>query len=133
PKQSQKNLPALIIVNGHGGDKYSWYAFYSGLLYAQAGIAVLTYDPIGEGERNSERKSGTRAHDQKLEPREMALLMGGSLVSDVLQAVSYLQTRPEVDLKRIGAAGYSLGSFLVALAGAIDERLHFCILTGGGN
>ena len=29
--------PALIVVNGHGGDKYSWYAFYSGILYARAG------------------------------------------------------------------------------------------------
>src|SRR5262249_19558458 len=54
-------LPALIVVNGHGGDKYSWYAFYSGMLYARAGAVVLTYDPIGEGERNSQRKSGTRA------------------------------------------------------------------------
>jgi dienelactone hydrolase len=133
PKNQQGPVPALIIVNGHGGDKYSWYAFYSGLLYAQAGAVVLTYDPIGEGERNAQRKSGTRAHDQKLEPREMALLMGGSLVSDAMQAVSYLRTRPEVDSKRIGAAGYSLGSFLVAIAGALDDRLHYCILTGGGN
>jgi hypothetical protein len=29
--------------------------------------------------------------------------------------------------------GYSLGSFLVALAGAIDPELHACVLTGGGN
>jgi dienelactone hydrolase len=133
PKAPQGPAPALVIVNGHGGDKYSWYAFYSGLLYAQAGAVVLTYDPIGEGERNAQRKSGTRAHDQKLEPREMALLMGGSLVSDVMQAVSYVRTRPEVDPKRIGAAGYSLGSFLIAIAGALDDRLHYCILTGGGN
>lgn len=133
PKTPSRAAPALIIVNGHGGDKYSWYAFYSGLLYAQAGAVVLTYDPIGEGERNKDRKSGTRAHDQRLQPREMALLMGGSLVSDVMQAVSYLHTRPEIDNKRIAAAGYSLGSFLVAIAGALDDRLHACVLTGGGN
>src|SRR5664280_1675031 len=46
-------MPGLIVVNGHGGDKYSWYAFYAGVLYARAGAAVLTYDPIGEGERLS--------------------------------------------------------------------------------
>ena len=37
PRERRRELPALIIVNGHGGDKYSWYAFYSGVLYARAG------------------------------------------------------------------------------------------------
>jgi dipeptidyl aminopeptidase/acylaminoacyl peptidase len=32
-------IPAFIIVNGHGGDKYAWYAFYSGIAYARAGMA----------------------------------------------------------------------------------------------
>ena len=133
PKEHPGKVPALIIVNGHGGDKSSWYAFYSGILYARAGAVVLTYDPIGEGERNIQRRSGTRAHDQKLEPREMALRMGGVLMTDVMQAVSFLQTRPEVDSQRIGAMGYSLGSFLTAVAGAADPRLHACVLVGGGN
>ena len=58
--------PGLIVVNGHGGDKYSWYSFYTGILYAKAGATVLTYDPIGEGERNAQRKSGTRQHDRNV-------------------------------------------------------------------
>lgn len=126
-------IPALVVVNGHGGDKFSWYAFYTGILYARAGAAVLTYDPVGEGERHRERRSGTRAHDQKQEPREMGQRMGGQLVTDVMQAVSYLQSRPEIDPSRIGAMGYSLGSFLTSVAGAADPRLKVCVLAGGGN
>src|SRR5206468_10678516 len=83
PKSHSGKLPALIVVNGHGGDKYSWYAFYNGVRYARGGAAVLTYDPIGEGERNAERKSGTRAHDKLLEPVEMGRRMGGLMVTDV--------------------------------------------------
>ena len=45
-------IPAFIVVNGHGGDKYCWYSFYTGILFARAGAAVLTYDQAGEGERN---------------------------------------------------------------------------------
>src|SRR4051812_36518064 len=116
PKSHTGKLPALIVVNGHGGDKYSWYAFYSGVMYARGGAAVLTYDPIGEGERNAERKSGTRAHDKVLMPDEMGRWMGGLMMTDVLQAVSYLRDRPEVDSSRIGAMGYSMGSFVLALA-----------------
>jgi len=38
-------LPGIVIVNGHGGDKFSWYAFYSGMLFAKSGAMVVTYDP----------------------------------------------------------------------------------------
>ena len=126
-------IPALIIVNGHGGDKYSWYAFYAGVLYARAGAAVLTYDPTGEGERNGERKSGTREHDEVEPPAELARRLGGLMVTDVMQAVSYLAQRPEVDRGRIAAVGYSMGSFILALAGAVDTRLRATVLVGGGN
>src|ERR1700678_3063090 len=30
-------LPAMVLVNGHGGDKSSWYSYYTGILYATAG------------------------------------------------------------------------------------------------
>jgi dienelactone hydrolase len=133
PEERRGKVPALIVVNGHGGDKFSWYAFYSGLLYARGGAAVLTFDPIGEGERNRLRRSGTRDHDRRVEPEEMARRMGGLLVTDLMQAVSYLSKREEVDTARIGAMGYSLGSFVLSLTGAIEPRLHACVLVGGGN
>jgi dienelactone hydrolase len=133
PKTYSGKLPALIVVNGHGGDKYSWYAFYSGILYARAGAVVLTYDPIGEGERNSQRKSGTRAHDKLVDPPEMSRRMSGLMINDVMQAVSYLSQRPEVDAGRIGAMGYSMGSFVLSLACAVETRLRACVLAGGGN
>jgi dienelactone hydrolase len=133
PKTYTGKLPALIVVNGHGGDKYSWYSFYSGMLYARGGAVVLTYDPIGEGERNAERKSGTRAHDKLVPPPEMARRMSGLMITDVMQAVSYLSQRPEVDASRIGAMGYSMGSFVLSLACAVETRLRACVLVGGGN
>jgi dienelactone hydrolase len=133
PEKRAGKVPALVVVNGHGGDKFSWYAFYAGILYARSGAAVLTFDPIGEGERNRQRRSGTRDHDRRVEPEEMARRMGGLLITDVMQAVSYLAQRAEVEPSRIGAMGYSLGSFILALTGAIDSRLRACVLVGGGN
>ncbi|MFB3825598.1 MAG: alpha/beta hydrolase family protein [Bryobacteraceae bacterium] len=129
--------PALIVVNGHGGDKYTWYSFWCGILYARAGAVVLTFDPTGEGERNKNRQTGTRAHD-RLEPvnapwhAELARRQGGLIVGDVMQAVSYLLTRPDVDPARVGAMGYSMGSFIVALTGAVDPRLYACVVAAGG-
>jgi beta-galactosidase len=134
PKQlPTAKMPGLVVVNGHGGDKYSWYAFYSGILYAQAGAVVLTYDPIGEGERNAQRKNGTRQHDRYVDPPEMARRMSGLMITDVMQAVSYLGQRPDVDGKRLAAMGYSMGSFVLGLTCAVDTRLNSCVLAGGGN
>jgi len=125
--------PAIIVVNGHGGDKYAWYSPYTGMLYAKAGAFVLTYDPIGEGERNRERKSVTRQHDIPVPPEEIGRRMAGLMITDVRQAVSYLAQRPEVDPGRISAAGYSMGSFVLGITCAIETRLHACVLVGGGN
>jgi len=137
PKEHKTKLPAMIVVNGHGGDKYSWYSIWSGIIYARAGAVVLTFDPTGEGERNKDHKSGTRDHD-RLEPvtapwhTELARRQGGLIIGDVMQAVSYLSSRPDVDSTRIGAMGYSMGSFIVALTGAVEPRLHACVIAGGG-
>lgn len=134
PKKTPANkMPAVIVVNGHGGDKYTWYSYYTGILYAQAGAAVLTYDPIGEGERNAERKDGTRQHDRQIDPPEMAQRLGGLMITDAMQAVSYLASRPDVDPRRIAAVGYSMGSFVLSLVCAVDTRLNSCVLAGGGN
>ena len=133
PESRKGKIPALIVVNGHGGDKYAWYAFYSGIAYARAGAAVLTYDPIGEGERNISHQSGTRAHDVLQDPPELGRRMGGLMMTDVMQAVSYLASRPEVDSGRIAAMGYSMGSFVLSLACAVETRLRACVLVGGGN
>ena len=133
PAHAKGRLPGLVIVNGHSGDKTSWYAFYAGILYARAGAVVVTYDPIGEDERNSDRKSQANAHDTFVAGEQMPARMGGQFVTDIMQAVSYLAARGDVDPRRIGVAAYSMGSFHAALAGAIDPRIHALLLSGGGN
>ncbi len=127
------NVPGFVVVNGHGGDKYSWYAYYTGVAWARAGVAVLTYDQAGEGERSATGKSGTREHDKLKGDAVLARRLAGLMITDVRQAVSYLAARSEVDGARIGAGGYSLGSFVLALAGAVEPRLRACVLVGGGN
>ena len=125
--------PAMVVVNGHGGDKYSWYSFYTGILYARAGAVVLTYDPIGEGERNDEHKSGTREHDRVVDQTGYPEHLSGLMIADVMQAVSYLRQRPDVDPERIAILGYSMGSFISAITGAVDPRIHAVVLSGGGD
>ena len=126
-------MPAMVLVNGHGGDKSSWYSYYTGILYARAGAVVVTYDPIGSGESNDQRQAGSSEHDQVIDVPTMPARLGGRMVTDILQSVSYLAQREDVDPQRIAVLGFSMGSFEAALAGAADARIHALLLTGGGD
>jgi dienelactone hydrolase len=133
PRQPVGKLPAMVVVAGHAGDKSTWYSYYTGMMYAEAGVIVLTYDPIGEGERNDDHKSGTSEHDREIDADSMPARMGGLMVTDVMQAVSYLSQRKDVDQHRIAVLGFSMGSFIAALEGAADPRVDVLLLTGGGD
>lgn len=129
-----KRVPGIVVVNGHGADKSSWYSYYTGVLYARAGAVVVTYDPIGEGERNDDHKDFTGEHDQLVvNPESMPQRMGGLMITDVMQAVSYLSSRHDVDRRRIAILGFSMGSFISSLTGAVDPRIHSVLLVGGGD
>lgn len=132
-ERTRARRPALVIVNGHGGDKSSWYAYWAGILYARAGAVVLTYDPIGEFERNHLRESGTSQHDAYIAPDDMARRMGGLMVEDVMSGVNYLRRRKDVGKDRIAVLGYSMGSFISSIACAADDHVRDCVLVGGGD
>ena len=131
-------LPGILMVNGHGSDKFGWYAIYTGMEYAKAGAVVVTYDMIGEGERNIDKKSRASSHDKRVTPPEGVPAMdwgqrlAGLMQVDLMQGVTYLAGLQEVDSKRIAVLGYSMGSFVTGIAGAIDTRIHAVVLSGAG-
>ena len=133
PDHVKGKIPAVIVVAGHGGSKSTWYEVYAGLLYASAGAVVVTFDPIGEEERNSEHLTDARAHDTVLPGLESPARMGGLMIGDVIGAVNYAVSLPEVDPKRIAVVGYSMGSFHAALAAGLDPRIRARVLSGGGD
>lgn len=137
-------LPGLVVVNGHGSDKFGWYAFYTGMMLAKAGAVVVTYDPIGEGERNAKKQSRDSPSPHDVYPPTPAGMtddqfhdlwgrhVAGLMQVDLAQAVSYLLAQPEVDPKRIALLGYSMGSFVTGVEGAWDTRVHAVVLSAGG-
>ncbi len=125
--------PGIVIVNGHRTDKSTWYSYWAGILYARAGAVVVTYDQIGEFERNRDRLSQTAQHDTPQSPDDMARRLSGLMITDAMQAVNYLSSRNDVDKKRIAVLGFSMGSFISSITCALDARIHACVLAGGGD
>jgi cephalosporin-C deacetylase-like acetyl esterase len=73
--------------------------------------------------------------DLKLDTAESADVPAATLRSALLDArrlVDYLETRPDVDPERIGAAGISLGSILACLLQGTDPRVRAGVLIMSG-
>lgn len=54
----------------------------------------------------------------------------GIIFWDDIRTVDYLLTRPEVDPKRIGCVGISMGGYRVAYLSALDERIAAGCIVG---
>ncbi len=134
PGTAQQKLPAIVVSPGHGfTGKLTDYAFAS--TFARNGFAVLSYDPIGQGERlqypdpadpaKTLLKASTGEHGEAgLQPTLIGDAPARIIAWDSIRAVDYLVSRPEIDPNRIGAFGCSGGGTMTALLGALDTRVH---------
>jgi dienelactone hydrolase len=121
--------PAVLCVHGHWRLAKQEPVVQSRCIgLAKLGFFVLMVDAFGAGERGIGRALGEYHGEMvaaTLWPSGLAL--AGLQVHDNMRAVDYLQSRPEVDAKRIGVTGASGGGNQTMYVGAIDERLK-CVV-----
>jgi dienelactone hydrolase len=125
-------FPGVLLPCGHSdnGKAYQDYQKVS-ILLARNGMAVLCYDPIGQGERfqllDSQGKPVVRGTTEHTMAGIGALLVGRQLAGyriwDGCRALDYLASRPEVDRDRLGCTGNSGGGTLTAYLMALDDRI----------
>lgn len=94
---------------------------------AQMGFMVLTYDAIGQGERNI---PGNTHHDAGYALLPLGETIAGWMVWDSMRAIDYLLSRPDVDPKRIGMTGNSGGGLNTFYASALDRRIRAVVAAG---
>jgi pimeloyl-ACP methyl ester carboxylesterase len=105
-----QNSAAIVALHGAGGNRVQLLRHAQPL--AQAGYGVLLFDLRAHGE--SDGRVFPMTDDSQ----------------DVAPAVAYLQGRTEVDPKRIGAVGLSLGGEVVLEAAARDPALKALVVDG---
>jgi cephalosporin-C deacetylase-like acetyl esterase len=125
--------PAILMSPGHyATGKASDYS--TAALFASNGFIVLSYDPIGQGERlqyPDPAKPGltfaTGSTGEHGEASLQPMLIGDAFaryeVWDAMRGIDYLAQLPEVDAEHIGAFGCSGGGAITALLGSLDTRV----------
>jgi fermentation-respiration switch protein FrsA (DUF1100 family) len=103
---------AAIAVS-HGSYANGPIAYRGVAFLSEAGYHVLVFDHRGHGQ------SGGRL--TTLGPRE---------AQDMVGAVAYLRSRPDLDPERIGAIGCSMGSAVVIGAAALDPAIKAVVAEG---
>ncbi|HRN28121.1 MAG TPA: alpha/beta fold hydrolase [Terrimesophilobacter sp.] len=103
--------PAVVFCPGFTGTKFA--KFYEPYVefFVNAGISVLMFDYRGWGE--------SEGHRGQISPLKQ--------VEDVRNALSYLETRDEVDQGRRCLLGFSFGGGVAAYTAAVDSRVRCCV------
>lgn len=117
PSSAKGPFPAVICIHGHGGNRdivYDRKSLYRGFAdeLASHGYVTISTD-VGQHEVYEENRS----------------LMGERLW-DVLRCADYISTLGNVDSKRMGCAGLSLGGEMSMWLGAMDPRMQVTVSSG---
>jgi len=117
PDAPDRPLPAVIALYGAGGN-ISGMEQYASMLAAQ-GFAVYLFHYFD--------RTGTESADKPTILRNFPLWM-----KTLWDAISFIETQPRADGKRIALLGFSLGAYLSLANSPIDHRVQAVVEFFGG-
>jgi len=139
PKEISSPLPGILSPCGHSHDGKAAPTYQTlHVNLARRGHVVLTYDPVGQGERSQFWDAEKGKSRFNLGCGEHAVLgnplylLGTSLaryrIWDGMRGIDYLTSLKEVKADRIGCVGVSGGGTLTAYIAALDPRVAAAVI-----
>ena len=124
--------PGILVPSGHTQEGKPEPQILAANL-AMKGYVALTYDPIGQGEREQTylpelgRALSGGGGNEHLELGARSLVIGQSVaryfIFDAMRGIDYLISRPDVDADRIAVTGCSGGGAITTYVGVFDSRV----------
>jgi hypothetical protein len=152
PSEGQPPPPhrAMICLPGHGrgvddivgiDDKgqprtdKAGYQHDFALQVVEHGMAAVAIEQLAFGCRRDEKSRRRGLGNSSCQPAAgAALLMGETMVAwrvyDVMRTIDWIETRPEIDPKRVGCMGISGGGTITTFASALEPRIRAALISG---
>jgi hypothetical protein len=129
PISKSDPVPAVVCIGGHGSNLYSPYDTTTIAKEDRRARAEGAYKGFGTVLATMGYVTISTTVSQHEVYEEGRLLMAERLW-DLMRCVDYLQSMPDVDDRRIGCAGLSLGGEMAMWLGAMDERIAATVSAG---
>jgi dienelactone hydrolase len=128
PRGAEGRRPVVIVLHGTGGAKEGMAGRLREL--AARGFVGVAIDGRYHGARAGSKSDGMSAYESAIlrayrTGKEHPFLF--DTVWDVMRLIDYLETRQDVDARRIGLAGISKGGMETYLAAAADPRIAVAV------
>lgn len=150
PDGPDARRPAILCSHGHGagmndlvglnaqGEPRTYKDGYQhdfAIQAVRAGFVALAFDQIGFGRRrdidfHKRHNMGNHCEQPSRNALHWGLTMSGLRVWDAMRMIDFLQSRPEVDPRRIGMAGISGGGLVTQFTAALDDRIRAACVSG---
>lgn len=132
PEKHKPPYPGVLVPCGHSANGKAYHPYQEACaLLALNGMAALIFDPVDQGERHQLLDAAGKPRLASCTGHNMigvgSILLGRNTarfeIWDGIRGVDYLQSRSEIDSKRIGCMGNSGGGTQTAYLMALDERI----------
>jgi len=113
-----KKLPVWLVVPGYGGTGVK-------PVYADGGLAVFAFNIRGHGNSKDIINPSREGYLTTGIQNKYKYILRGAIL-DVIRAVDFITSRPELDENNIICSGGSMGAYLTIAVSSLDKRIKIC-------
>jgi dienelactone hydrolase len=150
PANTQGRHPTVICIPGHGRgaddivgidehgndrtDKPPYQRDFA-IQVVERGLAAVAIEPMAFGCRRDAKTAAKGLGNTACQPSAgSALLLGETMIGwrvyDVMRTIDWIETRPELDAKRVGCMGISGGGTCTLFSAALEPRIKAAFVSG---
>ena len=149
PKTGKAPFPAVVCIPGHGrgvddivgidekGQDRTvkvGYAYDYAIQVVEHGMAAIAIEPMAFGCRRDARTKARSLETSACQPvAGSALLLGQTIIGwrvyEIMRTIDWIESRKELDGKRVGCMGCSGGGMATVFAAALDLRIQAALVS----
>ncbi len=132
-----RGVDDIVGIDEHGNDRSGkpGYQHDFAIQAVEHGLAAVAIEPMAFGYRRDPKTIAEGPTATACQPAAgSALLLGQTMIGwrvwDVLRAIDWIETRPELDAQRVGCMGISGGGTCTQFSSALDTRIKAAFVSG---
>jgi len=131
-----RGVDDIVGIDDKGRDRTlrAHYQYDFALQCVEHGLAAVAIEPMAFGCRRDPRSKSRGLGNSACQPTAgAALLFGQTMIGwrvyDIMRVCDWIETRPELNAKRIGLMGISGGGTATTFGAALEPRIHTAFIS----